>query len=80
MPTFGTTRLTLEDGTVLETPSSTVVLYRRDIVRERVERVVAPLRQEGIDRLKVVIPTDDGVEIEKEKCQPTRLRFCRILR
>jgi hypothetical protein len=55
----GMTRLTLDDGTVLETPSSVVLIVQRESVRRYAREVLKPLKQEGIDTFKVVLPQPD---------------------
>lgn len=49
----GTTRSIAEDGTTLDIPSAVVALLQRPTVRKNAQRVVEPLRQEGVDTLKI---------------------------
>ena len=51
----GFTRLTLDDGTTIEVPPDALLLYERTTVRRAAQNVVAPLRQEGIDELRIMV-------------------------
>jgi hypothetical protein len=57
--TSGVTRLTLDDGTVLETPTSVVLIVQRESARRYARQVLSPLKKEGIDRFKVELPRTD---------------------
>ena len=61
----GKTKLTLEDGTTLETDSSVVLLLDRPTARSRARSVVSPLSREGIDRLEIDSPDGAPLTIDK---------------
>lgn len=61
----GKTRLTLDNGTTLETDSPVVVLMDRPGARRHARSVVDPLSREGIDRVEIEPPDGDPVTIEK---------------
>jgi hypothetical protein len=61
----GKTRLTLEDGTTIETDSSVVVLLDRPSARRHAHSVVSPLSREGIDHLEINPPEGAPLTIDK---------------
>jgi hypothetical protein len=64
----GMTKITLIDGTSIETPGPAVVLYERESARRYGRQVLDPLKREGIEELRVlgheqtplVVPKDEA--------------------
>lgn len=51
----GVTRITRDDGTVIETPSPVVILSERETARRSGRTVMAPLKREGIREMRAQI-------------------------
>jgi len=66
-PRFNRTRLTLDDGTTIDTDSSVVVLYRDEAVRKAARQVVSPLSQDGVQRAIVKQPDSEAVVLDKDE-------------
>jgi hypothetical protein len=60
-PSPGKTRVTLDDGTSIETDSSVFVLVQRESTRRQAREVLAPLQRDGIDDLKIEVPASQEV-------------------
>jgi hypothetical protein len=57
----------LDDGVTLEFPAEALELYNRVEIKRKVRDVVAPLRQEGIEEARFVLPDKTpGVVVHKD--------------
>jgi hypothetical protein len=64
-PDPGRVRLTLDDGTTIDVPTETAVLYRRSEVRRTVRQVVAPLENEGVESVEFYRASETSLRIER---------------
>lgn len=65
----GKTRLTLSDGTSLETDSPVVFLLQNESARRHTRAVLAPLDQHGIDDLKIEAPGEPELTLVAEDAE-----------
>jgi hypothetical protein len=66
-PVPGTMRLVLEDEQVIETSEDSWALYQSIEVRESIDRVVEPLRNDGIDELVIDAIENEELRISRDE-------------
>jgi hypothetical protein len=65
-PAPGVIRLTLDDQTTVEIPSTVLTMYERVDVRRKARQVVSPLESEGIESVSFQSSGVESLAIEKE--------------
>lgn len=65
----GTVRVTFEDGQSFETTEESFALFKDIPTRKELEKGIAPLRQKGIDTIRIEQPDEQAVAITQDEVE-----------